>query len=322
MRAETIGRAAGFARDVLFPEQPMRELIRLGKTALPEELVKAHMDRAVTFPPLDDQTPAVLIAARDEERDLPLTLLSLGFSDRAVTPIVVDNGSSDRTAEFATAMGATVWEHPTPGKSGALKFAFQSLASKGHHDSLLMTDADTIVRPNWAGHLLEFLGQPIMEPGGAVSGSLILFDDKKWFFNVAKSVQGMRRDWSQVSQGMNRAHGNNIGVTSGTSYDVVEDLAEKFDVDFVVGEDKLIVDIAGGEGRILAYSFNPAATVYARGDRIGSWKDAIRAKLAKGAEPLYASWLETARLVNANAKEYKAVEPTVRLVEGFADRVA
>ncbi len=59
----------------------------------------------------------VVIPCRDEEAALPLVLNAVPTGFR---PIVVDNGSRDRTAEVARELGATVVHEPRPGYGAAV----------------------------------------------------------------------------------------------------------------------------------------------------------------------------------------------------------
>jgi glycosyltransferase involved in cell wall biosynthesis len=59
----------------------------------------------------------VVIPCRDEEAALPLVLNAVPPGFR---PIVVDNGSRDRTAEVARELGATVVHEPRPGYGAAV----------------------------------------------------------------------------------------------------------------------------------------------------------------------------------------------------------
>lgn len=56
----------------------------------------------------DSNGPGVLIAAHNEEANLPLTLAALAIQWRPVRPIVISNASTDRTSEIAEEMGAIV----------------------------------------------------------------------------------------------------------------------------------------------------------------------------------------------------------------------
>jgi len=99
---------------------------------------------------IESGTP-VVIAARNEENDLPATLISLAGSTHEIWPVVVENGSTDRTFEVATKMGAHVIRCVQPFKMAALQTGVRELDEKGRLDQpVLFTDADSLVVPSWA----------------------------------------------------------------------------------------------------------------------------------------------------------------------------
>ncbi len=69
--------------------------------------------------------------------------------------VVIDDGSSDRTAERAAASGATVLRHPTNiGVGGALRTGFAYAARSGH-ERVICVDADLQHEPNSIVDLLN-----------------------------------------------------------------------------------------------------------------------------------------------------------------------
>ena len=89
----------------------------------------------------------VVVPARDEERHLGRTLDSLRRQDfrGGVEVIVVDNGSTDRTAQLAAEHGATVLTEPVPGVCSARQRGTQ--AARG--ELVVSTDADTTHPRDW-----------------------------------------------------------------------------------------------------------------------------------------------------------------------------
>lgn len=69
----------------------------------------------------------VVIPCRDEAAALPLVL---GAVPDGFRPIVVDNGSSDGTAEVARRLGATVVDEPRPGYGGAVHAGVMAATSE------------------------------------------------------------------------------------------------------------------------------------------------------------------------------------------------
>lgn len=89
---------------------------------------------------------SVVIPAYNEEKRIGACLRSI--YNQTVLPyevIVVDNNSSDKTAQIARKMGATVIVEPHQGVTFARNRGFD----KAMGDIIARTDADTIVSPNW-----------------------------------------------------------------------------------------------------------------------------------------------------------------------------
>jgi GT2 family glycosyltransferase len=107
----------------------------------------------------------VIIPARNAERVLPRTLAALaGVAD----VVVVDNGSSDGTADTATRSGARVVSRPRPSRPGARNAGAAATTA----DKLLFLDADCVPDPGWAEALSRCLdehalaGGPVIVEGG------------------------------------------------------------------------------------------------------------------------------------------------------------
>jgi glycosyltransferase involved in cell wall biosynthesis len=77
----------------------------------------------------------VVIPCRDEAAALPLVL---GAVPEGFRPIVVDNGSSDGTADVARRLGATVIDEPRPGYGAAVHAGVMAATS----DYLAVVDGD------------------------------------------------------------------------------------------------------------------------------------------------------------------------------------
>ncbi len=90
---------------------------------------------------------SVVIPAFNEAGYLPACLQSLARQDftDAVEVIVVDNNSTDRTAEIGRAHGATVLHQTRPGVCWARQAG--TLAARG--EIVISTDADTVFTPGW-----------------------------------------------------------------------------------------------------------------------------------------------------------------------------
>lgn len=75
------------------------------------------------------------IITLNEEANIGRAIRSVRFCDEVV---VVDSGSSDRTASLAASLGATVHSNPWPGYAAQKNLA----AAKAHHEWILSIDAD------------------------------------------------------------------------------------------------------------------------------------------------------------------------------------
>ncbi len=89
---------------------------------------------------------SVVIAAFNEEKYLPKTLKSLqSQTDKEFSILVVDNNSTDNTAQIARSFGAKV---VTEKKQGVV-FALNRGIHEANTEIVAMTDADTVVEPKW-----------------------------------------------------------------------------------------------------------------------------------------------------------------------------
>lgn len=104
----------------------------------------------------------VIIAARNAETSLgdcvsALTEENDKSHDGEVDLIVVDDGSTDRTAEIARESGAEVLSIPRSGPAVARNHG----AHRSHGDILLFTDADCVPDRGWIGRMVK----PFLSPG-------------------------------------------------------------------------------------------------------------------------------------------------------------
>ena len=100
---------------------------------------------------------SVIIPARNEEHNLPRLLRSLASQPLKLHEIiVVDDGSTDRTAEMARQLGATVIpSQPVPEGWGGKTWACHQGAQAATGDLLLFVDADTWFEPDGLAHALS-----------------------------------------------------------------------------------------------------------------------------------------------------------------------
>ncbi|MFJ4541039.1 glycosyltransferase [Streptomyces tibetensis] len=110
----------------------------------------------------------VLVPAYNEEAGIGSTLRSLLDSrHRELQVVVIDDGSTDRTADIAENMGDTrveVVRQANAGKAAALNTGL----AHARYDIVVMVDADTVFEPD----AIERIVQPLAHPAvGAVSGN-------------------------------------------------------------------------------------------------------------------------------------------------------
>ncbi len=132
---------------------------------------------------------SIVVPARDEETQLPHLLGSLaaqdGLGGRAVEVVVVDDGSTDRTAAVAAGHGATV-VHPPPLPPGWTGKAWACAVGAGEArgDVLIFVDADVRFAPGGLGRVLATLDrsgglvsvQPHHHPGSPVEHLAAVFN--------------------------------------------------------------------------------------------------------------------------------------------------
>lgn len=119
----------------------------------------AIFHKPLSYPATDQSKRyGVLIAARNEEQVLPELLKSLlgqTYPADKIDVFVVADNCTDRTADVARALGATVYERQNKekvGKGYALEFLFQNIErDKGlrFYDAYMVFDADNVLRKNY-----------------------------------------------------------------------------------------------------------------------------------------------------------------------------
>jgi 4,4'-diaponeurosporenoate glycosyltransferase len=128
---------------------------------------------------------SVIIPARNEEHNLPTLLRSLAAQSLKVQEVlVVDDGSSDRTAELARQLGARVIpSQPLPDGWRGKTWACHQGAQAANGELLLFVDADTWFEPEGLTRALSAY------PGGAFSigpyhAVQKPYEDLSLFFNL------------------------------------------------------------------------------------------------------------------------------------------
>ena len=145
-------------------------LLGIGRALL--VLVLAHRRRPHAVAPGGDTPPVtVVVPAFCEETVIAATLAAVLDSDYpALRVIVVDDGSTDRTAAVVTeAYGAdprvTLIVQPNSGKSNALNHAYRQIET----GIVVAIDADTVIHPEAIRRLVAHFRDPTI---GAVAGNV------------------------------------------------------------------------------------------------------------------------------------------------------
>ncbi|TCO47462.1 cellulose synthase/poly-beta-1,6-N-acetylglucosamine synthase-like glycosyltransferase [Kribbella antiqua] len=117
-------------------------------------------------PPVTDPV-SVIVPAYNESAGIEATIRSLARSDHPIEVIVVDDGSTDGTADIVEAMGipgVRVIRQRNAGKPVALNTGLQA----AHFDLIVMVDGDTVFERDAVRRIV----QPFADPSvGAVSGN-------------------------------------------------------------------------------------------------------------------------------------------------------
>jgi len=245
-----------------------------------------------------EQGVPVVICARNEEKDLPATLVALAGSSREVWPIVVENGSHDKTAEVARKMGAHVLRCSQPFKMAALQTGVRELDSLGRlNEPVLFTDADSLVSPTWAETMSDAVkGDELMCASGRAvvgHGPSAVAD---FLGTLAMDVQDLKR------QACNE-HPVGRGDVSVINFaDNKEAIDTYYDINpkFFIGEDDMIFEIMEKHHNSkFVKIFGDKAAVLSRGDRFKKATDRILC--------VFPGWQE--HLKRLYIKDYKGIEP-------------
>jgi len=197
----------------------------------------------------------VVIPAYNEEHYLPHCLAALACQTcpaEHFEVIVVDNGSSDATAEIAQRWGARVLAEPRKGVARARQAGFE--AAQG--EIIASTDSDTIVPPFWLDRILtHFQGDPAL---GGVYGP-VCWSDGQLLPRLCLRYPVTWALWA--SNRLNRTlwWGSNFAVRREAFH-----AAGGFPVDWASGED---TDLSLRLSRIARVRFDPELVVHASSRR-------------------------------------------------------
>ena len=181
----------------------------------------------------------VVVPAHNEKECIAATVRSLAASTHPVEIIVVDDGSTDGTADIVESLQLTcvrVVRQPNGGKSTALNTGI-ALAS---YDIVVMMDGDTVFEPSTIAELVK----PFTDPRvGAVAGNARVGDRgrliSKWQhieyvigFNIDRRAQDRWHAITTVPGAVGAFRGSALAAAGGVSSDT---LAEDTDLTIAIG---------------------------------------------------------------------------------------
>ncbi|CAL9544943.1 bifunctional polysaccharide deacetylase/glycosyltransferase family 2 protein [Streptomyces sp. enrichment culture] len=143
----------------------------MGRFAMMLVLARRHYRqrnrRRFSWGPPVTRPVSVIVPAYNEKECIEATLRSLARSTHPIEIIVVDDGSTDGTAEIAESLGlpgVRVVRQANAGKPAALNNGVRH----ARYDIVVMMDGDTVFEPDTVRHLV----QPFADPAvGAVAGN-------------------------------------------------------------------------------------------------------------------------------------------------------
>ncbi|MFI8103246.1 bifunctional polysaccharide deacetylase/glycosyltransferase family 2 protein [Streptomyces sp. NPDC086023] len=144
--------------------------LNFGRFALMLVLAPVHARRAkrrdAWGPPVTEPV-TVLVPAYNERECIANTLNSLAAGDHPIEVIVIDDGSTDGTADIVEAMDlpfVRLIRKANGGKSSALNTGIAAAS----YDIIVMMDGDTVFEPSTVRELVQPFGDPAI---GAVAGN-------------------------------------------------------------------------------------------------------------------------------------------------------
>jgi glycosyltransferase involved in cell wall biosynthesis len=210
----------------------------------------------------------VLICAWNEEKDLPVTLATLAHSTETVHPIVVDNGSTDRTTEFAQRMGATVLFEPKPAKIHALRTGLSYLGEELGARQALLTDADTIMSKHWARLMSGTIEEGQLSTATSTAGHHAGGEQER-----RRLLTGLRfsrnlalHTYRAATSAPIRGRGHNMAL--GFTPSEVQTISDELDPHRITTDDNDLVAAFRNHGAMEKYSLDPRTIVVTRGDRL------------------------------------------------------
>ena len=198
-----------------------------------------------------DPTVTIVVAARNEEDNLPTSLeamLALDYPEGKLQLIIIDDGSTDKTAEILSAYQQKIsWmetlriDRPPEGWSPEKRGLSQAL-EKARGDIVLTTDADCRPGPDWVRQLVRLFTDPAM---GMVMGPAPLIHDRPglWW-------HGLRLDSNAQAALAAGGLGQGVAITC-----TGRNLGYRRELFFQVGSCKGVQHFISGDDNLLMHKF-------------------------------------------------------------------
>lgn len=226
---------------------------------------------------LTDASPInfLLIPARNEEEDLPGTLLAASRAEN-VLPFVLNNNSTDKTGEVATSMGAILIDVPVGGIIASVQAGIKR-AMEYRVDKLFFTDADTLVPPTWHKAMDERLNQVDQGKGAIAYGNAVLWygehKSTDMVLSVGKAlrfaIHGMHSDPELPAYGYNHA------IRFDRDGRIIEEI-RKLDPRITNGADTQVKNAVLSAGGTVGYAHGMRSWVVPRNDRITTVRQRLK----------------------------------------------
>lgn len=132
----------------------------------------------------------IVLPAYNEEASIRATLDEIAKVDPTLTCLVVNDGSIDRTSEYAKKAGVLVADLPfNLGVGGAMRFGFRYALTHGF-DVVIQLDADGQHDPRFVGALLNKLSENDIVIGArfAGTGTYTVSGPRKWAMKLLSGV--------------------------------------------------------------------------------------------------------------------------------------
>ena len=238
-----------------------------------------------------DGSLPVLICARDELEDLPRLLFSLSRQTCPVSPLVVDNNSSDGTGELARSLGAKVIEEKEKGLINALRRGFTFFSElKFPPLCILHTDADCYPVSSWAQHLTKKKRSSLKGIGEQIFGPVVHYGSCPK--DGLRTIIAFTIDSGLRCRGFIRPKGPNGAMFLDNQFLMLKALTY-LDLNCVTGTDQLVNDVLTKIGVVSSYNWSLKNLVFSKGDRYSATKDIFLTFLnPRYREILYADWFE------------------------------